>query len=531
MSRKWIIVAVVAFTLAAGCSRSSGHRSAAPDSTVTVQPGAGPVAVGDLLVERPAGASTLVVGAKTANATGATPDGFSIAGTPFVLSAKTGADTGPVRIGLPVRAGLDPATVVVAYLDAGTWQPEPTTYDDARKVVFAETDHLSVWTTLTGEAWRLTEKVIKVVKDIVGLGEIGESPHCGSSPLPAETVKVRLGSGARPESFRVDTCAFRVGDKIHVKLADRRAIGVEVTLPSGVTRVGGSIPGAGDLAADILQGVDNQLGGHTTTLIPSGGWLELEVPTASTELDAMVNNSALVWSTAFTAAADVQGIWKAVAALATTRDVFADAGNLDWKDVIREGLSKVLEEAGRQGARGVGKLAKSVLAALLGTVFLAVRGIIDTFRFDSAHATIFVETGQPPVSASKAFYGEWHVHGGGAVFNPDGTGSTHGHIGFTNDGRWLEEVVTVSTKLSADGAVLTVTVVEVHYEANGVPIDNPYPQYPVRMVAGDTFTATFEHPRLLNTAAIKVQNPDASIGNPYLCGTDLAPEYRDLCGA
>jgi hypothetical protein len=130
-----------------------------------------------------------------------------------------------------------------------------------------------------------------------------------------------------------------------------------------------------------------------------------------------------------------------------------------------------------------------------------------------------------------SFYGTWRVHGGGADFLPDGTGRTWGHDGFTDDGRWIDEVKTLSTSLSADGTALTVTIVDVHWEADGATIPNPSPQYPLSIVAGDTFIVTFEHPHLLRVRALKAQTPDASFGNPYLCGEGLAPELKGRCGA
>ena len=129
------------------------------------------------------------------------------------------------------------------------------------------------------------------------------------------------------------------------------------------------------------------------------------------------------------------------------------------------------------------------------------------------------------------FYGSWHVHGGGATFRADGTGDSRYHDGFTDDGRWVNEVQTLTTRLSADGGSLIITVVESHYEADGVAIPNPSPQYPPSYAPGDTFSAVLEHPRLLNVSAINAKSQGASLGNPYLCGDGLAAEYQDLCGA
>jgi len=134
---------------------------------------------------------------------------------------------------------------------------------------------------------------------------------------------------------------------------------------------------------------------------------------------------------------------------------------------------------------------------------------------------------QPP---PESFYEDWGVHGGGATFNPDGTGTAFGHNGFTDDGRWINEVQTLSTKLSADGQILTITIIEDHWEANGVTVPNPYPQYPPGFVAGDTFTARFEQPHLLNVTPLKTTNPAASLGNPYLCGAGFAGDQQ-ICGA
>jgi hypothetical protein len=92
-------------------------------------------------------------------------------------------------------------------------------------------------------------------------------------------------------------------------------------------------------------------------------------------------------------------------------------------------------------------------------------------------------------------------------------------------------VETFTTALSPDQRTLTITITEVHWEANGDPIPNPYPQYSAGFAGGETLTAGFEHPHLLKVTALNAQSPDASVGNPYLCGTGLDPQYQNFCGA
>lgn len=146
----------------------------------------------------------------------------------------------------------------------------------------------------------------------------------------------------------------------------------------------------------------------------------------------------------------------------------------------------------------------------------------------TAPPTVAPTTPRPPV---ESFYGEWSVHGGTTTFRPDGTGVSKNHEGFTNDDKWLDEVLAFNTSLSDDGKQLTATIVSVSYSGNGEPMPNYRPAYPSSFSVGDTFAVTFEHPHLLKVTAIKAKSPGLSFGNPYLCGQGLATQYQNLCGA
>jgi len=134
---------------------------------------------------------------------------------------------------------------------------------------------------------------------------------------------------------------------------------------------------------------------------------------------------------------------------------------------------------------------------------------------------------QPP----ESFYGAWHVHGGEIQLRRDGTGGSYAHEGFTPDGRWVNVVQTLSTRLSANKKTLTITMITQHWEADGKRTPNPAPQDPLWIVPGDTFTATFVHPHLMKVTALQAHNAKESLGNPYLCGQGLASKYQGLCGA
>jgi len=152
-------------------------------------------------------------------------------------------------------------------------------------------------------------------------------------------------------------------------------------------------------------------------------------------------------------------------------------------------------------------------------------------EFGAPNASIVTFSLNAKAPPPESFYQTFGVHGGGATFNADGSGRAYGHNGFTRDNRWVNQVETFTTTLSPDQRTLTITIREVHWEANGEPIPNPYPQYPVGIAAGDTLIARFEHPHLLKVTALNAQDPQASLGNPYLCGSGLDPAYQDLCGA
>jgi len=134
--------------------------------------------------------------------------------------------------------------------------------------------------------------------------------------------------------------------------------------------------------------------------------------------------------------------------------------------------------------------------------------------------------------AGQSFYGRWHVHGTSYLFTADGAGSITSHDGFTPSGKWVDEVDQVSTVLSPDAHELTVKVVRVSwqsYDSAGrpMPTPNPYPGIDTRL--GEQSTLRFVHPDVLISAPV----PPAKqgIGNPYLCGANVAPEYQRLCGA
>jgi hypothetical protein len=182
--------------------------------------------------------------------------------------------------------------------------------------------------------------------------------------------------------------------------------------------------------------------------------------------------------------------------------------------------SKALATVGVAVQKALMELQAFLIGAQIGELTSDLRMVPAARRF-----SVFVEPPPP------TFYGEWTVHGGGVTFRSDGTGTAFNHVGFTPGGEWLNEVQTLRTRLSTDGRVLNVSVVEDHFETidrQGVPHRyQPSPQeaQPTSH-PGDMSEVRFAGRDLLVTAPT-----GSGPGNPYLCGPHVSPANSSKCGA
>jgi hypothetical protein len=129
----------------------------------------------------------------------------------------------------------------------------------------------------------------------------------------------------------------------------------------------------------------------------------------------------------------------------------------------------------------------------------------------------------------------WRVHGSTLHFDRNGTGWDKSHDGFTASGGWVNEVDTFALTLSPDTSTLTVTITAVGWETydsagKPIPIPNPNPSSAGNSV-GARFLLHFVKPHLIKADLVKGNSQTNSIGNPYICGLNLAPQYSHFCGA
>ncbi len=398
--QQWLAIGLTAVLCAAacGCSRSS-DGSTAPASSMTSSTDASTtpavvavghaVTIGGVTVSRPAGDPVSVSGERPKSIPVA-PEGTTVVASGVEL-ATSEPFRGDLTLAWPVPAGVDGSKVLVAFVENGTWTPVATSFDPASNTVSTRTSHLSTWGTFFSDGWGYVARIASAVKKIVGLGDIGEAPRC-PSPLPGDVVTI-VG-----ENFRLETCSYLSGGQFKLRLANRRAISVVMPRPAGATHTGGSIPGAGDLAAGLIERINDSVSTtEPTELIPSGGWVELTWPSRPSTpvvIRASTNNGALVWSTMFAAVDGLGGGWEALAKVASAGDLGAAIGNTDATEGSRLALTSLLEQVAK-GSKGVVRFAASLVGAMVGSVFLAVRGTIDSLRFDSLYATITINPPRP----------------------------------------------------------------------------------------------------------------------------------------
>lgn len=210
------------------------------------------------------------------------------------------------------------------------------------------------------------------------------------------------------------------------------------------------------------------------------------------------------------------------------------AGDLLGSDVNEETLTNLSQQMFK-----LGKFAKAFAQIVsLGTYILkeftfitdAVVGELGATNAATVTLTLMAAPPPEPPPAASPFYGTWGVHGGTTTFRSDGTGESRIHDGFTDDGRWIDLILTLETELSADGQTLHATITAIGYEMNGVPGPKPT-KYPSGFSIGDEFDVTVVRPGILEVTATSASTPGATFGNPYLCGGEAATQSSDYCGA
>jgi hypothetical protein len=387
-ARLALACALVMALLATACSDDSGSEAGPSVTTVPasvsvmVEPGAGPVPVGDVLIERPAGQSPVEITASPSDVSATSPEGTAVAGIPVALESSIGHETGPIWVGLAVPTGTDPATVVVASVQDGAWVAEPTTYDANSGFVFAETDHLSIWGTLVGKVVGFAREIATAVNstllDATGLGTPGSTPDCGPDALDPSIVSVRSLSSKAPG---IEWCAKPGDDGSHVtvRIVNHRTIGMDLALPDDVRVAKASLPGAADLPPALIQELLNAFGPNTW-ILPSGGQVDLSVPASeTTTINATLNNSALVWSMIYAISGRAGGDLKIVESAATGFDGVAAVVNLSVSDSIRLGITEGLEAVGEKAADSTVRALAKTLGLSIGLVVGLVRGTIESF--------------------------------------------------------------------------------------------------------------------------------------------------------
>lgn len=271
------------------------------------------------------------------------------------------------------------ATTFVAY-DAGDgWVPVETIADLDAATVTATTDHFSAWGTFSTPVWGTVQTIAGTVRDVLGLGEIGEPPDC-DDPIDG-TVTISAPDG---EDLRVEACAMERDGKLTVRLSNRRAITMKARLPDGVTRTGGAIYGLGEYVTAAVDRINESLSDRDDVIIPSGGWTEFTWdtwPTGETVLELSGDNSGVVYSTMFAFAGTNPGTWEKVGDLLETGELLTAIANMDLHSALRIVLTELLETTGA--------VATALVGVVVGSVIGGVRGILDSFR--PLHGTASVQ--------------------------------------------------------------------------------------------------------------------------------------------
>lgn len=143
---------------------------------------------------------------------------------------------------------------------------------------------------------------------------------------------------------------------------------------------------------------------------------------------------------------------------------------------------------------------------------------------------ILVRSASP---APQSFYGDWTTHGAQYHFDSDGTGEVRSHNGFTDDGQWLDEMIDVTSTLSADGTVLTVTFQRVYWEVtDDWGVAHSYTPTPAQAAYADQVGAVVElrfvAEQLIEATTVKGAG---GLGNPYMCGPEVSVDLAFNCGA
>jgi hypothetical protein len=505
------VTVLVAMTVVAGACSSTGPKA----QSATVAAGNGPQQVGAAWIERPAGTGPLDVSAKSASSKGTAPDGVEPVGNAVALDSNADHDTGPIRVGLAVPDGVDPQDAAMASLVDGTWVPEASTYDPARNVMFAETDHLSNWilTRISGFGAAVS-KIKTAITDVVGLGTIGASPDCGPAPLGPGAVTVS-GAVDPADSLGLEGCAHLDGDQLIARLADRHATGVQLELPVGVNADTESIPGAGDAAAQAIAVLNRALGEHIY-LIPAGGWLDLNVPSDQpSSIPAMTDTTGATLSVIFVLAGDAEGGWAALSTAASSETFLADIANHDLTSALRGGIAEFLKALAATASSGVLKAVAGVASAVVGTAVIAVRGVIEGLDFSHSAATVRIN---PPATCTPASTGA-------ALSAAVGHTVTVSAVNCAGD--WAAATVSAPPVDSQDGPALLVMV-----DGQWVPKGSSMGDCPAQLdMPIDVFTQLIGDPMQLGCVAAPTTTttaappPSGGCADPQAVANNLGAQF------
>jgi hypothetical protein len=146
-----------------------------------------------------------------------------------------------------------------------------------------------------------------------------------------------------------------------------------------------------------------------------------------------------------------------------------------------------------------------------------------------------------PAGAAQAppgpenFSGYWYVNGSQLFIDSFSYTTFNGHmvtdwygIMTNSDGSGVvSDILTLS--LSVNKTRMKVTTLGVSYMNGQSGTSAALPNPTESFVRGDSFVLVFVQPHLLKE--IDIHTRYDVIGNPYLCGQGLAPQYQHFCGA